>query len=87
MLRFLSDEELEQRARDLRRKLGLEHQLRIDMMTVTNKLKGANPGFGYARIRDEEMLRPKRSGTRQRTRSAFARVSSAQCSAVSREPA
>lgn len=55
MSSYATDEELEARARSLRRKLGLEHQPRIDMMTVIQKLKASDPQLNYARMPDLEM--------------------------------
>lgn len=55
MSRYRTDDELEGRAKAIRQKLGLEAQPHIDLMTVIQKLKGAFPGFGYKRVRDEEL--------------------------------
>ncbi|WP_238231929.1 ImmA/IrrE family metallo-endopeptidase [Methylobacterium thuringiense] len=55
MSRFRTDEELEDKARGLRRRLGLEHQQHIDMMTVLQKLKVENQSFGYLRVPDYQM--------------------------------
>lgn len=55
MSRYLTDEELEDRARAMRKRLGLEHQARIDMMTIINKLKSERPTFNYRRVSAEEL--------------------------------
>lgn len=55
MSRYQTDEELEERARLMRRRLGLEQQARIDLMTVIQKLKSSHPGFEYLRVPDREM--------------------------------
>ncbi|MET4384289.1 hypothetical protein ABIB73_000024 [Bradyrhizobium sp. F1.4.3] len=50
-----TDEELEDIARTFLRKVGLEYQIKPDMMTIISKLKHVDPGFGYRRVPDEEM--------------------------------
>lgn len=55
MSMYRSDEELEAKARAVRRSLGVENQHRIDLMTVIVKLKGALPGFDYRRVPDNEL--------------------------------
>lgn len=55
MSRYRTNEELEEHARGLRRKLGLEDQHHIDMMTVIQKLKHTVPGFDYRRVPDWQM--------------------------------
>jgi hypothetical protein len=51
-----TNEDLEAVARNFLRKIGLEHQVRPDMMTVISKLKHVVPSFNYRRVPDEEML-------------------------------
>lgn len=53
MSRYLSDEALEGKVREIRRKMGLEGQPKPDIMTVINKLKTIWRGFDYQRVRDE----------------------------------
>ena len=55
MLRHVTDEEIEQRAKVLRRELGLENQNRPDMMAVIEKLTTSFRHFAYQRIPDSEM--------------------------------
>jgi hypothetical protein len=50
-----TDEELEAAARKFLRIIGLEHQVRPDMMTIISKLKHVVPSFGYRRVPDAEM--------------------------------
>jgi IrrE N-terminal-like domain len=50
-----TDEELEAVVRNFLRKIGLERQIRPDMMTVISKLKHVVPSFNYRRVPDEEM--------------------------------
>lgn len=50
-----TDEELEAVARKFLRIIGLEHQVRPDIMTVISKLKHVVPSFGYRRVPDAEM--------------------------------
>jgi Zn-dependent peptidase ImmA (M78 family) len=50
-----SDEELEDRVRIFLRGLGLEHQVRPDMMTIITKIKHRNPAFQYSRVPDAKM--------------------------------
>ncbi|OSI85517.1 ImmA/IrrE family metallo-endopeptidase [Bradyrhizobium canariense] len=52
---YKTDEELEATARGFLRKLGLEHQVRPDMMTIISKLKHLDRSFKYRRARDAEM--------------------------------
>ncbi|ANY82829.1 hypothetical protein BB934_31840 (plasmid) [Microvirga ossetica] len=55
MLRHVTDEEIEQRVKVLRRELGLENQNRPDMMAVIEKLTTSFRHFAYQRIPDSEM--------------------------------
>ena len=55
MSRYLTDDELEDRALRFRRGLGLEGQAHIDLMTVIKKLKAEHSGFDYLRVRDDDM--------------------------------
>lgn len=55
MSRYPTDEALEEKARSLRRSLGLEHQAHIDLMTVIQKLKARDPQLQYARVPDYQM--------------------------------
>ena len=50
-----TDEDLEAVARNFLRKIGLEYQIRPDMMTIISKLKHVVPSFSYRRMPDEEM--------------------------------
>ena len=57
MLRHVTDEEIEQRAKVLRRELGLENQNRPDMMAVIEKLTTSFRHFAYqrdTRLRDAQ---------------------------------
>lgn len=51
----ITDEEMEARAKALRRSLGLEDVPIMDMMTVLCKLKHIYRGFNYSRVVDHEM--------------------------------
>lgn len=55
MSRHVTDEEIEQRVKALRRSIGLEHQPRPDMMTVIQKLKANYRHFNYQRVPDPEL--------------------------------
>jgi Zn-dependent peptidase ImmA (M78 family) len=50
-----TDEDLEEIARTCLRRLGIEDQVRPDLMTVIIKIKHADPSFNYARIPDHEL--------------------------------
>jgi Zn-dependent peptidase ImmA (M78 family) len=52
---FKTDEGLESIARNFLKKIGLEYQIRPDMMTVISKLKHVVPSFNYQRVPDVEM--------------------------------
>lgn len=52
---FKTDEDLEAVARNFLKKIGLEYQVRPDMMTVIAKLKHVVPSFNYERVPDVEM--------------------------------
>jgi hypothetical protein len=52
---FRTDEELEAVARNFLKRIGLEHQVRPDMMTIISKLKHVVPSFNYQRVPDAEM--------------------------------
>lgn len=52
---FKTDEELETIARNFLRQIGLEFQVRPDMMTVISKLKHKVPSFKYERVPDADM--------------------------------
>lgn len=52
---MLTDEEIEKRATSLRKALGIEGQLRPDMMTVIQKTKHSFKKFGYLRVPDDDM--------------------------------
>jgi Zn-dependent peptidase ImmA (M78 family) len=52
---YLEDEDIERVARQLRKKLGIDDQLRPDMMTVIVKLKEHGILKNYVRVRDEDM--------------------------------
>ncbi|MGY4176782.1 Zn-dependent peptidase ImmA (M78 family) [Bradyrhizobium sp. USDA 4518] len=50
-----TDEDLEDVARRFLRKIGLEHQVKPDMMTIISKLKHVDPSFKYRRVADRDM--------------------------------
>ena len=50
MLRHVTDEEIEQRVKVLRRELGLENQNRPDMMAVIEKLTASFRHFAYQQV-------------------------------------
>jgi hypothetical protein len=50
-----TDEDLEAIARNFLQKIGLEYQIRPDLMTVISKLKHVVPSFKYRRVPDEQM--------------------------------
>ena len=50
-----TDEDLEDIARAFLRKIGLEYQVKPDMMTIISKLKHVDPSFGYRRVPDAKM--------------------------------
>ena len=52
MLRHVTDEEIEQRVKVLRRELGLENQNRPDMMAVIEKLTASFRHFAYQQVPD-----------------------------------
>ena len=55
MLRHVTDEEIEQRVRVLRREIDLLNQMRPDMMTVIQRLRTSFRHFAYQQIPDSEM--------------------------------
>ena len=55
MLRHVTDDEIEQRVRVLRREIGLHNHLRPDMVAVIQKLTASFRHFNYQRIPDSEM--------------------------------
>jgi len=62
MATYRSDEELEEIGRDFLRKLGIEDQVRPDMMTIIMKLKKLDHKFNYRRVPDEKMRARKPNG-------------------------
>jgi Zn-dependent peptidase ImmA (M78 family) len=52
---YLSEEQIEEAARNLRIKLGIDQQINPDMMTAVVKLKRLNRIKDYRRVPDEEM--------------------------------
>lgn len=52
---YKTDEDLETVARTFLRKIGLEYQVKPDMMTIISKLKHVDRNFGYRRVPDVEM--------------------------------
>ncbi|MGE7472693.1 ImmA/IrrE family metallo-endopeptidase [Bosea sp. NPDC003192] len=52
---MLTDDEIERRATALRKELGLDKQLRLDLMTVIHKAKGKFKRFDYLRVPDRGM--------------------------------
>ena len=55
MLRHVTDEEIEQRVKVLRREIGLQNQGRPDMMAVIEKLTASFRHFSYQQVPDAEM--------------------------------
>jgi hypothetical protein len=55
MALFKSDEELEALVRKFLSRLGMEFQVRPDLMTMITKIKRIDPGFNYGRVPDHEM--------------------------------
>jgi len=55
MAGYKTDEDLEDRVRVFEKGLGLEHQVRPDLMTIIAKIKHKNPAFQYARAPDHEL--------------------------------
>ena len=55
MLRHVTDEEIEQRVRVLRREIDLQNQMRPDMMTVIERLTTIFRHFAYQQVPDSEM--------------------------------
>jgi Zn-dependent peptidase ImmA (M78 family) len=51
-----TDEDLEDIARKFLKRLGVEHQVRPDLLTVIVKVKHHDPSFNYERVPDVEML-------------------------------
>jgi hypothetical protein len=52
---YCTNEELEEIGRNFLRRIGLEHQVRPDVMTVINKLKRVDIAFNYRRVPDKGM--------------------------------
>jgi hypothetical protein len=52
---YLEDEDIEQRAWDLRRTLGVDDQAQPDMMTLIVKMKNLNLIENYQRVPNTEM--------------------------------
>jgi Zn-dependent peptidase ImmA (M78 family) len=50
-----TNEELEEIARAFLKRMGIEHQVRPDLLTIITKIKHANPAFNYERVPDDEM--------------------------------
>jgi Zn-dependent peptidase ImmA (M78 family) len=50
-----TDEELEEIARAFLKRMGIEHQVRPDLLTIITKIKHANRAFNYERVPDHEM--------------------------------
>ncbi|SDH50498.1 protein of unknown function [Bradyrhizobium sp. Rc2d] len=50
-----TNDDLEAIARGFLKRLGLEYQVRPDMMTLISKIKREVPSFGYRRVPDAEM--------------------------------
>jgi IrrE N-terminal-like domain len=57
MATYRTDEQLEELGLKFLRNLGLEHQVRPDLMTIIMKLKKADPRFNYRRVPDAKMPR------------------------------
>ena len=55
MLRHVTDDEIEQRVKVLRREIGLQNQMRPDLMVVIQKLTTSFRHFNYQQIPDSEM--------------------------------
>jgi hypothetical protein len=52
---YRTDEQLEEIGRNFLRRIGLEHQVCPDVMTIINKLKRVETAFNYRRVPDNEM--------------------------------
>ena len=52
---YRTDEQLEEIGRNFLRRIGLEQQVRPDVMTVINKLKHVETAFNYRRVPDRDM--------------------------------
>jgi Zn-dependent peptidase ImmA (M78 family) len=52
---YRTDEQLEELGRNFLCRIGLEYQVRPDVMTVINKLKRVEPSFNYRRVPDKDM--------------------------------
>jgi hypothetical protein len=57
MATYRTDEELEEIGLKFLRHLGIEHQVRPDLLTIIMKLKKVDPKFNYRRVPDERMPR------------------------------
>jgi len=55
MFDYRTDESLEEIGRNFFRQIGLEYQVRPDLMTIITKLKHAVPSFNYCRVPDKDM--------------------------------
>jgi hypothetical protein len=55
MATYRTDEQLEDVGRNFLRLLGIEYQIRPDMMTIIMKLKHKVPSFNYRRVPDAQM--------------------------------
>ena len=55
MLRHVTDDEIEQRVKVLRREIGVQNHLRPDMMTVIEKLTTSFRHFAYQQVPDSAM--------------------------------
>ncbi|WP_159009333.1 ImmA/IrrE family metallo-endopeptidase [Bradyrhizobium sp. S69] len=55
MFDYKTDETLEEIGRGFLRKIGLEHAVRPDMLTIIMKIKGFDGGFNYRRVPDAQL--------------------------------
>lgn len=55
MFNYRTNEELEDIGRKFLRKLGIENQVRPDLMTIFTKLKHVDSKFNYCRVPDEKL--------------------------------
>ena len=55
MLRHVTDDEIGQRMRVLRREIDLQNQMRPNMMTVIQRLRTSFRHFAYQQVPDSEM--------------------------------
>jgi hypothetical protein len=86
MLRHVTDEQIEQRVKVLRRELGLQNQSRPDMMTVMQRLTTSFRHFNISGYQTPRCPMQRRNGTLERASCECVRVSLVPCRGVSQEP-